>query len=50
MAGTAHYRFEDRVMPVGAGDLLFAAARVTHGFENMSGDFCAWVIFYGPEK
>ncbi len=37
-------------MPVGAGDLLFAAARVTHGFENMSGDFCAWVIFYGPEK
>ena len=49
-AGSGHYRFEDRVMPVGAGDLLFAAAHVPHGFENMSIDFCAWVIFYGPEK
>jgi mannose-6-phosphate isomerase-like protein (cupin superfamily) len=49
-AGTGDYRCEDRVMPVGAGDLLFAAAHVPHGFQNMSVDFCAWVIFYGPEK
>jgi len=49
-AGTGDYRCEDRVMAVGAGDLLFAAAHVPHGFENMSADFCAWVIFYGPEK
>jgi mannose-6-phosphate isomerase-like protein (cupin superfamily) len=49
-AGSGHYRFEDRLMPVGAGDLLFAATRVPHGFEQMSSDFCVWVIFYGPEK
>jgi mannose-6-phosphate isomerase-like protein (cupin superfamily) len=49
-AGTADYRVEDRVTPVGPGDLLFAAAHVAHGFENNSADFCVWVMFYGPEK
>ena len=32
-----------------AGDLLFVPAGETHRFENFSGDFTAWVIFYGPE-
>jgi mannose-6-phosphate isomerase-like protein (cupin superfamily) len=32
-----------------AGDLLFVPAGETHRFENFSEDFCAWVIFYGPE-
>jgi len=27
-----------------------AAAHVAHGFENISADFCVWVMFYGPEK
>lgn len=49
-AGTARYRAEDRVSEVGPGDLLFAAARAQHGFEDISEDFCVWVIFYGPEK
>jgi mannose-6-phosphate isomerase-like protein (cupin superfamily) len=49
-AGTASYRFEDRVVPVAPGDLLFAAAHIPHSFEQMSDDFCLWVIFYGPEK
>jgi mannose-6-phosphate isomerase-like protein (cupin superfamily) len=32
------------------GDLLFAAAGVTHRFEDFSDDFGVWVIFYGPEN
>jgi mannose-6-phosphate isomerase-like protein (cupin superfamily) len=32
-----------------AGDLLFVPAGETHRFETFSGDFTAWVIFYGPE-
>jgi mannose-6-phosphate isomerase-like protein (cupin superfamily) len=49
-AGNGHYRVEDKVTPVGPGDLLYAAAHVAHGFENISADFCVWVIFYGPER
>jgi hypothetical protein len=40
----------DKVTVVGPGDLLFAAAHAAHGFENISPDFCLWVMFYGPEK
>jgi len=32
------------------GDLLFAAAGVTHRFEDFSADFGVWVMFYGPEN
>ena len=35
--------------PFAPGDLLFAAAGVAHRFENFSGDFGAWVLFYGPD-
>lgn len=49
-AGTARYRVEDRVTEVGPGDLLFAAAHVAHGFEDLSDDFAIWIIFYGPVK
>jgi mannose-6-phosphate isomerase-like protein (cupin superfamily) len=49
-AGTGRYRVEDTVTDVGAGDLLFCAARVAHGFEDISGDFSVWVLFYGPQK
>jgi mannose-6-phosphate isomerase-like protein (cupin superfamily) len=49
-AGTGRYRVEDRVSEVGPGDLLFAAAHVAHGFEDISEDFCVWVMFYGPTK
>ena len=48
--GTAQYRVEHRVTPVGPGDVCFAAAHVLHGFESNSEDFCVWVMFYGPEK
>ena len=49
-AGTGRYRVEDRVTPVAAGDVLFCAAQVPHGFEDISDDFCVWVLFYGPTK
>jgi mannose-6-phosphate isomerase-like protein (cupin superfamily) len=49
-SGTARYRVEDKVTAVGSGDLLFAAAHVPHGFEDVSGDFTVWVLFYGEQK
>jgi len=30
-------------------DVFFAAAGMTHRFENFSEDFAVWVFFYGPE-
>jgi quercetin dioxygenase-like cupin family protein len=48
--GTGRYRVEDKVTPVGPGDLLCCAAHVAHGFEAISDDFSVWVIFYGPQK
>lgn len=33
----------------GPGDVLFAAARAPHRFEQMSDDFGVWVFFYGPD-
>ena len=30
------------------GTVLFVAADVLHRFENISGDFAAWVVFWGP--
>jgi mannose-6-phosphate isomerase-like protein (cupin superfamily) len=32
-----------------AGDMLFVPAGMGHRFEDFSGDFAAWVVFYGPE-
>jgi mannose-6-phosphate isomerase-like protein (cupin superfamily) len=49
-AGTGRYRVKDRVSDVGPGDVLFCAAHVPHGFEDISEDFCVWVLFYGPPK
>lgn len=49
-AGFGRYRVEDRVVDVGVGDVLFCAARVPHGFEDISDDFSVWVLFYGPRK
>jgi len=49
-AGTGRYRVVDKVTAVAAGDLLFCAARVPHGFQDISDDFSVWVLFYGPRK
>src|SRR5687767_7842924 len=31
------------------GDILFVPASMEHRFENFSGDFATWVIFYGAD-
>ena len=49
-AGRGRYRVADQVSEVGAGDVLFCAAHVPHGFEGISADFCVWVLFYGPQR
>ena len=49
-AGSGGYRVEDKLTDVGPGDLLFCAAHVAHGFEDISEDFCVWVLFYAPHK
>jgi len=49
-AGTGHYRVGDKVTAVAAGDVLFCAAHVPHGFQDISADFSVWVLFYGAEK
>ena len=49
-AGKGRYRVEHKVTDIGAGDVLFCAAHVPHGFEDISDDFCVWVLFYGAVK
>ena len=49
-SGSGHYRVEDTLTAVGPGDVLFCAAHVGYGFEQISDDFSVWVLFYGPEK
>lgn len=34
--------------PFETGEVLFVPAGIEHRFEDMSEDFGAWVIFYGP--
>src|SRR6195256_5070546 len=38
-AGTGRYRVENTVTEVGPGDVLFCAAHVAHGFEDISATF-----------
>ena len=47
--GSGDFVVEGSRQPFGPGDLLFAAAREVHRFENFSDDLLLWVIFYGPE-
>jgi mannose-6-phosphate isomerase-like protein (cupin superfamily) len=49
-SGSGRYRVEETVTAVGPGDVLFCAAHVAHGFEDISEDFSVWVLFYGPQK
>jgi len=37
-------------MPIGPGDMMFAAAHTRHGYDQFSDDFSVRVVFYGPEK
>jgi len=48
-AGSGEYVCGDTRQTFGPADVLFAAAGVTHRFENFTDDLTLWVIFYGPE-
>jgi len=49
-AGHGDFRVDDRVERFAPGALLYVGAHQTHRFEDFSGDFAAWVVFYGPVK
>jgi|GEM_PF-283366 len=48
-AGSGEYVCGETRTAFGPTDLLFAAAGVTHRFENFTDDLAVWVLFYGPE-
>ena len=48
-SGSGDYLCGETRQTFGPSDLLFAAAGVTHRFENFSDDLAVWVLFYGPE-
>lgn len=47
--GSGYFINGDHREPFEAGEVLFVPAGVVHRFENFTDDFCAWVLFYGPE-
>ena len=49
ISGSGEFVCGNRRETFEAGEVLFAAAGVTHRFENFSDDFATWVFFYGPE-
>ena len=47
-AGRGRYRVQDTVTDVGPGDVLFCAAHVAHGFEDIDGHI--WeLVHMNPE-
>jgi mannose-6-phosphate isomerase-like protein (cupin superfamily) len=49
VAGRGEYICADTRQGFEPGDVLFAAAGISHRFENFTEDFAVWVLFYGPE-
>lgn len=47
--GSGEYVCGEKRQTFGPTDLLFAAAGITHRFENFTEDLTVWVLFYGPE-
>ena len=47
--GSGWFICGDQRLPFDIGDVLFVPAGVVHRFEDFTGDFCVWVVFYGPE-
>jgi mannose-6-phosphate isomerase-like protein (cupin superfamily) len=48
-SGSGEFVCGDTRQTFGPTDILFAAAGVTHRFENFTDDLTVWVMFYGPE-
>lgn len=49
VSGSGEFVVAGERAPFAAGDALFVGAGIEHRFENFTGDFAAWVVFYGPE-
>jgi mannose-6-phosphate isomerase-like protein (cupin superfamily) len=49
-SGTGMFRRNEERVPFQPGDFLFAAAGVSHRFEQFTDDFQTWVIFFGPRS
>jgi mannose-6-phosphate isomerase-like protein (cupin superfamily) len=47
-SGSGKFFCDGETEAVGAGDVLFVAAGVEHRFQDFTGDFSTWVIFFGP--
>jgi mannose-6-phosphate isomerase-like protein (cupin superfamily) len=47
-SGTGTFFMAGERIAFGPGDALFAPAGAEHRFEDFSGDFAVWVVFYGP--
>ncbi|HEY4772491.1 MAG TPA: cupin domain-containing protein [Steroidobacteraceae bacterium] len=48
-SGEAEFSVRGERQPCKTGDVLFVAAGIEHRFENLSSDFSAWVVFWGPK-
>ena len=48
-SGTSEFVLGEETLSLAAGDAVFVPAGVVHRFEDFSGDFGTWVIFWGPE-
>jgi hypothetical protein len=48
-SGTADFIKGEERVSCAANDALFVEAGAVHRFENMSGDFSTWVVFWGPD-
>jgi mannose-6-phosphate isomerase-like protein (cupin superfamily) len=49
VSGRGDFLHGERRETFAPGDVFFVPAREEHRFENFSGDFAAWVVFYGPQ-
>lgn len=47
-AGTARFARDGEEVACATGDAIFVPAGMAHRFSEMSPDFAAWVVFYGP--
>ncbi len=47
--GSADIVIDGERMSAAVGDAFFVGAGMVHRFENFSGDFVTWVVFYGPQ-
>ena len=48
--GEAEFFNGEKREPVSAGSFIFVPAGNVHRFEEFSGDFAVWVVFFGPER